>query len=117
MVRNPRSNAGDKSLIPGGVTKILCATGQLSPLATTREPAHSSEGFLKLQLKPNAAKCKKKKKIFFMSTPRGAPCGFSILTYNQGAKGPHSALLFLKSCFTYWPSISFGKVGWLREYF
>ena len=52
-----------------------------------------------------------------MSTPRGASCGFSILTYNQGAKGPHSALLFLKSCFTYWPSISFGKVGWLREYF
>ena len=50
-----------------------------------------------------------------MSTPRGSPCVFSIHTYNQGAKGSHSALFFLKSCFTYWPSISFGEVGWLRD--
>ena len=39
MVKNPPSNAGDTGSIPGGVTKIPHALGQLSPHATTTEPA------------------------------------------------------------------------------
>ena len=37
VVKNLPSNAGDAGSIPGGGTKIPCATGQLSPCATTRE--------------------------------------------------------------------------------
>ena len=37
VVKNPPSNAGDTSLIPGRGTRIPHATGQLSPHATTRE--------------------------------------------------------------------------------
>ena len=38
VVKNPPSNAGDVSSIPGQGTKIPHAEGQLSPHATTREP-------------------------------------------------------------------------------
>ena len=41
MVKNPPSNAGDAGSIPGQGTKIPHAAGQLSPSATTTEPAHS----------------------------------------------------------------------------
>ena len=40
VVKNPPSNAGDTGSIPGRGTKIPHAAGQLSPHATTREPAH-----------------------------------------------------------------------------
>ena len=63
-------NAGDTRSIPGQRTKIPHATGQLSPQATTREPARrnyqdltlwslcsaSREEALKLQCKPSGAK-------------------------------------------------------------
>ena len=39
VVKNPPSNAGNAGLIPGWGTKILHVTGQLSPCATTTEPA------------------------------------------------------------------------------
>ena len=39
VVKNLPSNAGDMGLIPGQGTKIPHATGQLSPRATTTEPA------------------------------------------------------------------------------
>ena len=37
VVKNPPSNAGDSSLIPGLGTKISHATGQLSPHPAIRE--------------------------------------------------------------------------------
>ena len=37
VVKNPPSNAGDAGSIPGWGTKILHATGQLSPCPTTIE--------------------------------------------------------------------------------
>ena len=40
VVKNPPSNAGDAGSIPGRGTKIPHAAGQLSPHATTTEPAH-----------------------------------------------------------------------------
>ena len=40
MVKNLPSKVGDAGSIPGGGTKIPCATGQLSPRATTTESAH-----------------------------------------------------------------------------
>ena len=43
VVKNPPSNAGDVGSIPGQGTKIPHATGQLSPRATTTEPAHLNE--------------------------------------------------------------------------
>ena len=44
VVRNPPSNAGDASSIPGQRTKILCATRQLSLSATMGEkPACHNE--------------------------------------------------------------------------
>ena len=39
VVKNPPSSAGNAGLIPGQGTKIPHAAGQLSPCATTREPA------------------------------------------------------------------------------
>ena len=39
VVKNPPPNAGDTGSIPGQGTKILHATGQLSPHATTTETA------------------------------------------------------------------------------
>ena len=39
MVKNPPSNAGDAGSIPGRGAKIPHAAGQLSPHASTREPA------------------------------------------------------------------------------
>ena len=41
MAKNPPSNAGDAGSIPGQGTKIPRAMGQLSPRATTTDPAHS----------------------------------------------------------------------------
>ena len=41
VVKNPPSNAGDAGSIPGWGTEIPHTTGQLSPRATTTEPAHS----------------------------------------------------------------------------
>ena len=41
MVKNLPSNAGDTGSIPGQGTKISDAVGQLSPCATTTEPACS----------------------------------------------------------------------------
>ena len=38
MVKSPPSNAGDMCLIPGLETRILYATGQLSPSVATTEP-------------------------------------------------------------------------------
>ena len=40
-VKNPPSNAGDASSIPGQGTKIPHAMGQLSPRAATTEPVRS----------------------------------------------------------------------------
>ena len=42
MVKNPPSNAGDAGSIPGQGAKIPHAMGQLSPRASTREPASSN---------------------------------------------------------------------------
>ena len=39
VIKNPPSNAGDAGSIPGWETKIPHGAGQLSPRATTREPA------------------------------------------------------------------------------
>ena len=39
MVKNLPANAGSMGVIPGLRTKIPHAPGQLSPCATTREPA------------------------------------------------------------------------------
>ena len=39
MVKNPPSNARDVDSIPGGVTKIPHASGQLSLCTATTEPA------------------------------------------------------------------------------
>ena len=41
VVKNPPSNAGDADSIPGWGTKTPHAEGQLSPRATTTEPACS----------------------------------------------------------------------------
>ena len=41
VVKNPPSNAGDGRSIPAGGAKIPHAVGQLSPRATTTEPAGS----------------------------------------------------------------------------
>ena len=55
MVKNPLSSAGDVGSISGWGTKIPHAVGQLSPCATTTEPAHS--GALESQLeKPTPSK-------------------------------------------------------------
>ena len=56
MVKNTSCNARDAGLIPGQGTKIPHAAGQLSPRATTREPARHNERYCMLQLRPNAAK-------------------------------------------------------------
>ena len=40
VVKNPPSNAGDAGSIPGRGSKVTHAMGQLSPCATTTEPAH-----------------------------------------------------------------------------
>ena len=68
MVKNPLCNAGDVGQIPGQGTKIPHAAGQLSPYATTRQPASSAahttarepmhwhERACMLQLRLNAAK-------------------------------------------------------------
>ena len=40
MVKNPPSNAGDVSLIPGEGTKILHALGQISVCVATTEPMY-----------------------------------------------------------------------------
>ena len=39
VVKNPPSNAGDVGSTPGGGTKVPHAARQLSPRATTKEPA------------------------------------------------------------------------------
>ena len=44
VVKNPPSNAGDASLIPGQGTRIPHAAGQLSPCTTTTELVHLNEG-------------------------------------------------------------------------
>ena len=54
VVKNPRSNAEDASVIPGRGTKILHATGQVS-LCNTIESAHAPK-------RPNVAKKKRGKK-------------------------------------------------------
>ena len=54
MVKNPPYSAGDTGLISGQGTKIPHAVRQLSPHATTKNPG--------IQLRPTAAKLKKKKK-------------------------------------------------------
>ena len=41
-VKNPPANVEDRGLIPSQGTKILCATGQLSPCAATTEPERHS---------------------------------------------------------------------------
>ena len=43
VVKNLPSNAGHVSSFPGWGTTIPHATGQLSPSATSREPAHCSK--------------------------------------------------------------------------
>ena len=43
VVKNPPSNAGDMSLIPGRGTEIPCAVEQLNPRATTRESVHTAQ--------------------------------------------------------------------------
>ena len=40
VVENPPCNAGDEGSIPGRGTKIPHAVGQLSPRATTKDPAY-----------------------------------------------------------------------------
>ena len=54
VVRNPFSNAGDASLIPGQRTKIPHPMEQLRPYAITTEPVYS--GAHTPQLKPDGAK-------------------------------------------------------------
>ena len=49
MGKNPPSNAGDTGLIPGRVTKIPHAMGQLSPCPTTTELAQLNERASMLQ--------------------------------------------------------------------
>ena len=41
MIENLPCNAGDMSSIPDQGTKVLQATGKLSPSAIATEPAHS----------------------------------------------------------------------------
>ena len=41
MIRNPPANIGNMGLIPGLGPKISYAMGQLSPCATTTEPAQA----------------------------------------------------------------------------
>ena len=43
MVKKPPSNAGDVGSIPGPATKIPYDKKQLSPCATTTEPAHHNK--------------------------------------------------------------------------
>ena len=40
VVKDPPCNAGEAGLIPGGGTKVSCATEQLRPRRITTEPAH-----------------------------------------------------------------------------
>ena len=54
VVRNPPSNAGDASSIPGPGAKIPHAIWQLRLKTTTTEPTHS--GTSTLQLRPKIAK-------------------------------------------------------------
>ena len=49
MVKHPPSSAGDVGSISGWGTKIPHAAGQLSPCATTTEPAHSRAHAPKLE--------------------------------------------------------------------
>ena len=57
-VKNPPTNAGDAGLIPGRVTKITHAAGQVSSRATTREkPVHHKE---EPALRPDTAKRQRK---------------------------------------------------------
>ena len=59
MIKNTPSNAEDVNKVPGWETKVLHATGQVSPQATAREEcAHLKEISCVLQLRPNAAKNK-----------------------------------------------------------
>ena len=55
VVKNPPSNAGDESSIPGRETKIPHATGQLSPCAATTEHTHSRAHVPQLEGSPRAA--------------------------------------------------------------
>ena len=68
VVKNLPSKAGDKSLIPGGGTKLPHALGQLSPCAETNDPMCSrapamtgkasgpQQRACMLQLRPSEAK-------------------------------------------------------------
>ena len=52
VVKNPPSNAGDASSIPGWRTKIPHAAGQLSPRTATTEPACSGARVPQLERSP-----------------------------------------------------------------
>ena len=60
VVKSSPSSAGNVGLIPGQGTKIAHAMKQLSPWATTREAQEPQEGSHIPQLRPDAAKKKKK---------------------------------------------------------
>ena len=67
VVENMPSDAGDPGSIPGQVTKILHASGQLSPCDTTTEPACSTAWAPQLKktthCKNDPAQPKKKKDV------------------------------------------------------
>ena len=55
VVKNPSCNAGDTGSIPGWGTKIPHAVGQLSPRATTTEPARAGAHLPQLERSPVTA--------------------------------------------------------------
>ena len=61
VVKNTPSNAGDVGSIPGQGTRFPHAAGQLSPRTATTELVCLNERVHVPQLRPNAAKKKKKK--------------------------------------------------------
>ena len=57
VVKNLPASAGDTGLTPGPGSKIPHAAGQLSPRATTTEPAHSRARALQQEKSPQQEAC------------------------------------------------------------
>ena len=87
VVKYPPCNAGDVSSHPAQGTKIPHAVEQLSLGTTAREPAHINKRSYLIQrrshmpqLRPDAAKLKKKKKATKNIFRYKLLCGFLILS-------------------------------------
>ena len=69
VVKNPPSNAGDETSIPGSGTKIPHATRKESPCTTTRESPHTSTRSLSTREAPALCNWRKPKLFNFFYFP------------------------------------------------